>query len=158
MPLSHRPVWIACPTATEKDFHFRNHRILCVLGLDSREIALVQCAEDIASRAAADLVLLHVVPESTEALLHQATDGGARPLSKESAAKQLDRLARSLGASSTTSVMVGNPNQCVGVAAVEHAVDLVLVSRASGGSEAVYGDDLSEILWKLHCPLLTNCG
>ena len=53
--------------------------------------------------------------------------------------------------------MVGNPNQCVGVAAVEHAVDLVLVSRASGGSEPTTVM-ISEILWKLHCPLLTNCG
>ena len=75
MPLSHRPVWIACPTATEKDFHFRNHRICVYWARQQRDRIRVQCAEDIASRAAADLVLLHVVPESTEALLHQATDG-----------------------------------------------------------------------------------
>jgi nucleotide-binding universal stress UspA family protein len=142
----------------DENFRFGNHRILCVMGFNSNEVALVQHAEDMAQRTAADLVLLHVIPESSEALLHDAADGGSRPLSRDSAAARLDDLARTLRARSTTSVMVGEPRKCIGLAAARQPVDLVLVSRANGGLQATYGCNPSEILDNIHCPLLTIRG
>jgi hypothetical protein len=51
--------------------------------------------------------------------------------------------------------MVGDPEKCIGLAAREHAVDLVIVARANGTLPAAYGNDLGGILRKLACPLLT---
>ena len=51
--------------------------------------------------------------------------------------------------------MVGDPEKCIGLAAREHSVDLVLVSRQSGQLQAAYGNDLAGILGRLRCPLLT---
>lgn len=158
MRVSRLPLCIALPKMADGNFRFRNHRILCVLGFNSNEFALVHYAEEMAQRTTADLVLLHVVPESSEALLHDAVDGGSRPLSTDSATARLDDLARRLRARPTTSVMVGESHKCIGLTAAKQSVDLVLVSRANGGLQATYGCDLLEMLETLRCPLLTICG
>jgi nucleotide-binding universal stress UspA family protein len=155
MRLSHRPVCISSRTETDRDFRFRNYRILCVVGLDGKETALVRRAEEIAAKACAGLVLLHVVPEPTEALLYHAADSSCRPLSRERATEDLADLASSLRLPSTTSVMVGDPDKCVALAAREHSVDLVLSARGRAGLQSTYGIDLAGVLRRLHCPLLT---
>jgi nucleotide-binding universal stress UspA family protein len=126
-----------------------------VVGLDNRESALIHHAEDIAARADAELVLLHVVPEPSEALLYHAIDGGSRPLSRERAARDLADIARGLPLPSITSVISGDPHKCVSLAAREHSVDLVLVARGRPGLQATYENELPGIFRSLHCPVLT---
>ena len=156
MTLTRRSVFITSAAATDGDFRIRNSRLLCVAGLDnSGDTALLRHAELLAARTGSEVVLLHVVPEPSEALLYHAADGGARPLSRERAAVALTEVAGTLPLSSTTSVMVGDPDRCISLAASEHSVDLVLLSRASGGLQAAYDHDLADLLGKLHCPLLT---
>ena len=125
------------------------------MGLENRETALIQHAEDTATRADAELVLLHVVPEPSEALLYYAIDGGSRPLSRERAARDLAEIVRGLTLPSITAVMFGDPRKCVGLAAREHSVDLVFVARGRPGLQATYENDLPGIFRSLHCPLLT---
>ncbi len=154
MRLSRRPV---CITNNEIDteFRIRNRRLLCVVGLDNRESALIQHAADIAARADAELVLLHVVPEPSEALLYHGIDGGSRPLSRERAVRDLADIARGLPVPSITSVISGDPHKCVGLSAREHSVNLVLVARGRLGLQATYDNDLPGIFKSLHCPVLT---
>lgn len=154
MRLSRRPVCIT-NNEIDTDFRIRNRRILCVVGLDNRESALIQHAADIAARADADLVLLHVVPEPSEALLYHGIDGGSRPLSRERAVRDLADIARGLPLPSITSVISGDPHKCVGLAAREHSVDLVLVARGRPGRQATYDNDLPGIFRGLHCPVVT---
>ena len=153
MRLSRRPVCIT--NEIDTDFRIRNRRILCVVGLDNRESALIQHAADIVARADAELVLLHVVPEPSEALLYHGIDGGSRPLSRERAIRDLADIARGLPLPSITSVITGDPHKCVGLAAREHSVDLVLVARGRQGLQATYDNDLPGIFESLHCPVLT---
>jgi nucleotide-binding universal stress UspA family protein len=154
MRLSRRRVCIT-NNGIDTESRSRNYRILCVMGLDNRETALVQHAEDIAARAGAELVLLHVVPEPSEALLYHAVDGGSRPLSRKRAAGDLADIARSLRRPSITSVISGDADKCVGLAAQEHSADLVLLARGRPGLQATYENDLPGISRHLHCPLLT---
>jgi hypothetical protein len=64
-------------------------------------------------------------------------------------------LAQRFPAPRTTSVMVGDPDKCIALAAREHSVDLVLMSRASGQLQAAYRHDVAHTFGKLHCPLFT---
>lgn len=155
MRLSHRPVIVTSASATDGDFSVRNHRILCLVGLDDRETTLVRNAEELASRTTSDLVLVHVVPEASEALLYHAIDGGCRPLSRERATAELTELAHSLRLPAETSVCTGQPEKCIALAVRERPVDLVMMSRARGEWRAAYGSDLAGTLSRLQCPLLT---
>lgn len=155
MRLSRRPICITSAKATDSDFRFRNRRILCLVGLDDRETTLMRNAEELSTQTSSDLALLHVVPETSEALLYHAVDGGSRPLSKQRASADLNKVARSLGLPSATSAMVGAPDACVGLVVRDQPVDLVMVSRARGPLQAAYGSELADILSRLRCPLLT---
>jgi nucleotide-binding universal stress UspA family protein len=155
MQLTHRPVCITSAQGTDADFAFRHRRILCVLGLDGRETALLEHAQELAGKCGAELVLLHVVPETSEALLHHAVGNGVRPLSTQRATEELRDIVRALRMPATMSVVVGSPGKCIALAAREHSVDLVLVSRAHAGTDSTYDNDLDDVLSRLRCPLLT---
>jgi nucleotide-binding universal stress UspA family protein len=155
MRLTRRPVFVSSPNDIDGRFHIGHRRILCLVGLDSRETALIEHAQELADRTASELVLLHVVPEASEALLYHAVEGGARPLSRERAIGELAALMKKLRVGATTSVMIGDPGKCARLAAREHSVDIVLASRARSGLQAAYGNYLSGILSKLDCPLVT---
>ena len=124
-------------------------------GIDnSDEIGFVQHAQGIAERSGSHVVLVHVVPEPSEALLHHAVAHSRRPLSRERAAIDLARLARRSPVPSSTSVMVGKADKCIGWH-VEHSVDLVLASRGSRPFQAAYSHEPPGISGRLHCPVLT---
>jgi nucleotide-binding universal stress UspA family protein len=155
MQLSRRLVCVTSATAIDEDFRFRKYQIMCVVGLDGRETMLIRHAENMAVSTGAELVLLHIVPEPSEALLYHAIDGGSRPLSRERAARDLADMARGLRVPATTSVMVGDADKCVGLAAREHSVDLVLVSRGRLEVPAAYGAEVERLSRTLRCPLVT---
>jgi nucleotide-binding universal stress UspA family protein len=150
-----RPVCIAGADELDGDYRFRNRRILCVVGLDGKETGLIEQAQEIARRASAELVLLHVIPDPNEALLSLAVDSETRPLSRQRAANDLAHLVDTLRMPAVTSVMVGDPRKCIPLASREHSVDLVMMSRAGTRSHGVYSNDVKRVLPLLRCPLLT---
>lgn len=155
MRLSHRPMCVTPSHNIDKAFRSRNHRIMCLVGLDGRETMLIRHAGEIAASMGAELVLLHVVPEPSEALLYHAIHGSSRPLSKERAAGELADVARRLRVPVTTSLMVGDAKMCVRLTARKHPVDLVLAARSRADRPAVYGAEVERLLGRLHCPLVT---
>jgi hypothetical protein len=128
---------------------------MCVVGLDGRETRLIRHAENMAVSTGAELALLHIIPEPSEGLLYHGINGGSRPLSQERAARDLADLTRGLRVPATASVMVGDADKCVGLAAREHSVDLVLISRGCFELPAVYGDEVEQLVRTLGCPLVT---
>lgn len=154
MRLSRRPVCVT-PAASITDLPVPGPRILCLVGLDGKEAMLVRYAKDLAMARGAELVLAHVVPETSEALLFHAADGGLRPLSKERAARQLMNLARGRQVPVRTSLWIGDVAAGVRRAVREHSADLVLAARSHSGVMAVYGNDLDWLAGTVGCPLVT---
>lgn len=148
MELSRQPVCVTQAADVDADFRFRSRRILCVVGLDGKDAPVLQRAQQIANRCGAELILLHVVPEISEGLLHYAAAGGGRPLSTQRAKERVRALAVGLSVPVKTSVMTGEPAKCIGLSAREHAADLVIASRA-------HTTHLEPTLSRLDCPLLT---
>src|SRR5687767_7442958 len=85
----------------------------------------------------------------------RSADNGSRPLSRQRAIKIIGDLISALGMPAVTSVMVGDPGKCIPLAAREHSVDLVLMSRPHAKSYGVYSNYLERVLRRLPCPLLT---
>lgn len=154
MRLSRRPVGVA-PATSITDLPIPGDRIVCLVGLDGKEAMLVRYATDLASARGAELVLAHIVPESSEALLFHAADGGLRPLSKERAGRQLLNLTRGLPVPVKMSLWVGDVAEGVRRTVREHSADLVLAARSHSGVAAVYGNELDWLAGTAGCPLVT---
>ncbi|MBL8213330.1 MAG: universal stress protein [Bryobacterales bacterium] len=154
MGLSRRPVGVA-PAISITDLPIPGDRLVCLVGLDGKEAMLVRYATDLAIARGAELVLTHIVPESSEALLFHAADGGLRPLSKERAGKQLLNLTRGLPVPVKMSLWVGDVAAGVRRTVREHSADLVLAARSHSGVTAVYGNDLDWLAGTVGCPLVT---
>jgi nucleotide-binding universal stress UspA family protein len=155
MKLSRGPVCVTTAAEIDSDFRFRSRRLLCVVGLDGQDLPLVQYAQEIARRADAELVLLHVVPEVSEGLLYYAAGAGSRPLSKRRAAEDLLQLAACVSVPVTTLVMVGGSSNCIVSAAREYAADMVIAARPRAGTRFASTEDFEGALSQLRCPLLT---
>jgi nucleotide-binding universal stress UspA family protein len=155
MRQSRRPVCITSAAAACEDFRFRHHRIACVVGLDGRETGLLRHAEELAVRGGAELVLLHVVPEPSEALLYHGLYADPRPLSRELAARDLSAVAQTLRVPAETAVLTGNSAQCIAREASRYSVDLVVMARARRGVDSSCTSDPEYVAGKLDCPLIT---
>jgi nucleotide-binding universal stress UspA family protein len=160
MDSTQRPVCVTRMPDADSNVPFRCHSILCVVGLEDQDAALIQQAQEIATRSDARLVLLHIVPEISEGLLAYGVDRAqARPLSAKLAREKLVELAAGISLPITTSVMVGSPAKCIGLAAREHAADIVIASRVAPRARfecsGAYTMDLGAALSRLGCPLLT---
>ena len=160
MDSTQRPVCVTKMPDADSNPLFRCHSILCVVGLEDQDAALVQHAQEIAAKSDARLVLLHIVPEISEGLLAYGVDGAqARPLSAKLAREKIVELAAGISLPTTTSVMVGSPAKCIGLAAREHAADIVIASRVAPRARfersGAYTTDLGGALSRLGCPLLT---
>jgi nucleotide-binding universal stress UspA family protein len=154
MKSSGRPV---CVTKALNVDSVRYHcrRVLCVVGLEGRDTAVVQLAQEVATRSGSDLILVHVVPPVDEGLLSYSIDTAARrPLSTQLASEKLLDVAAGVPFPVTRSVMMGSQTRCIALAAREHSADLVVAGRSHLGSRGLYTADIEATLSRLQCPLL----
>lgn len=145
MKSTDRPILVTGLGDAEAGFNCR--RILCALALDGTDDATVLQAEALARRSGGELILLSVVPEIDEGMLHEVFLGANRPLSTYRATDRIQGIGRRLSVPYRTSVMIGSPYRCIGLAARQYSVDLVVASR----SEL----DMGAVFRRLTCPLLS---
>jgi nucleotide-binding universal stress UspA family protein len=145
MESTDRPVLVTGLADTDSRFHCR--RILCALTLDGTDGATVLQAEALARRSGGEPVLLSAVPDVSEGLLYEAIFGADRPLSTCLALDRLREIPRGLSVPYKTSVMIGSPHKCIGLAAQEYAADIVVAARAKLDVRALFRG--------LTCPMLS---
>ena len=160
MDSTQRPVCITKMIDVDSYLRFRCRRILCVVGLDGHDANVVKEAQEVARRTDAELILLHIVPEIDEALLAYGVSGTeGRPLSTKLARERIAELRSGISVPVMSSVMIGSPAKCIGLAAREHRADLVVASRVARRAQleraGTYTADLAAALSRLDCPLLT---
>jgi hypothetical protein len=90
---------------------------------------------------------LSAVPDVSEGLLYEAIFGADRPLSTCLALDRLREIPRGLSVPYKTSVMIGSPHKCIGLAAQEYAADIVVAARAKLDVRALFRG--------LTCPMLS---
>jgi nucleotide-binding universal stress UspA family protein len=160
MDSTQRPVCLAKTIDADSQLQFRCKRVLCIVGLEGQDTAVLQQSQELADRTNAELILLHIVPEISEGLLAYGVGGPeCRPLSIKVAREKLAELRKGISAFVTTSVMTGSPAKCIGLAAREHRADLVIAPRIARHARferaGTYTADLSATFSRLDCPLLT---
>jgi hypothetical protein len=125
-----------------------------VVALDGTDEPLVRFSEELARNCDATIVLLHVVPEVSEALLVYGIPGVEdRPLSREVAERRLRDLTAGLSLPHLTSIASGSAYRCIANAAREHNVDVVTTGRQRAG--AIADLEPASVLARVSCPVIS---
>ena len=150
------PVSVTSAKALANGRRFRCHRILCVLTLDGSDDPVVLHAEALANRFGGELLLLHVVPELSEALLaYGIAAADDRPLSESVAAQRIRELAAGISCPHSTSIVSGSAYTSISRIARKYGADLAVVGKPSSRCTDGSGLDLRTLLGRLSCPLLS---
>jgi nucleotide-binding universal stress UspA family protein len=150
---TNRPVCVTKARPAGRGPRFQCKRILCIVGLDGTDGPVLARAEQLSLRTGAELFLLHVVPEPSEALFLYGTAN--RPLSERLAVQQMRELAAGISCPHMTSVVTGSEHASISRTARERGVDLVLVSRPLQPGAEPPGIDLRALTARLGCPVLS---
>ena len=139
-------------------------RILVPTDFSACALPAVRYAAELADKFAAELVLLHVVPDAVLALpdavmptpaaytdLHALTEGGKSGLASLIAAEKLGRL------NPRAEVRIGSPAAEIIAAAADLHADLVCVSTHGRGGLArvLLGSVAEHVVREAPCPVLT---
>ncbi len=153
---TRRPVCLTSEKVLANGRRFRCHRILCVLTLDGSDDPVVLHAEALANRFGGELLLLHVVPEISEALLaYGIAAADDRPLSESVAAQRIRELAAGISCPHSTSIVSGSAYTSISRIARKYGADLAVVGKPSSGCTHGPGLDFRTLLGRLSCPLLS---
>jgi nucleotide-binding universal stress UspA family protein len=145
-----RPVWFDQLPIRRPATAFRS--VLCVVALDGTDDPLLQFSEEVARRSDATLILLHVVPDVSEALIAYGTPGmDDRPLSREVAEKRLRELTAGLSHPHLTAIATGSAYRSIAKLAREHQADVVITGRRK---RAMAGLDAGAVLSWVSCPVI----
>ena len=148
---SDRPLCFAKLSAPGPTRAFRS--ILCVVALDGTDDPLVRFSEEVAQRCDATLVLLHVLPEVSEALLAYGLPGiDDRPLGREVAERRLRELTAGLSRPHLTAITAGSAYRSIADLAREHKADVVITGRRDG---TLSGLDVGAVLSRVSCPVIS---
>jgi nucleotide-binding universal stress UspA family protein len=146
-----RPVCFARRAAPFPLTGFRS--VLCEVALDGTDDPCIRFSEEVAHRCDATLVLLHVVPEATEALLGFGVPGNEeRPLRKQVAELRMRELTSAMSFPHLTAITTGSAYSSLAELAREHNADLVITGRRNGALSGVEADAL---LSRVSCPVIS---
>jgi hypothetical protein len=149
--VTDRPVCFTRLTGPPPATAFRS--ILGVVRLDGTDDALLRFSEEVAQRSEATLVLLHVLPEVSEALIAYGIPGADdRPLSREVAEERLRDLTARLSHPHLTAITTGSAYRSIANLAREHAADVVITGRGDDGFPAL---DAGAVLSRVSCPVIS---
>jgi nucleotide-binding universal stress UspA family protein len=146
-----RPMCVAPLSATAPQTAFRC--ILCVVSLDGTDDPHVRFSEEVALRCDATLLLLHVLPEVSEAAMAYGLPGvDDRPLSREVAEQRLRQLTAGLSQPHLTVVSTGSADRSIASVAHEHNADVVITGRRD---RSFSGLDVNSVLSQVSCPVIS---
>jgi nucleotide-binding universal stress UspA family protein len=152
---SSRPVCVAEPAALRRQPSLQGGPILCAATLDGGDYPVLEEAERLALRTGAELILMAVVPEISEALSIEAVLGPYRPLSAALAETRLERLTADLQVPCRTLVKTGSPYRCIAKVARDAGAGMVITARRSPQFRLGWCLDLPRLRSMLRCPVVS---
>ena len=131
-----RPTYLTRLSVPTPVTSFRS--ILTVVALDGTDDPVIRFSEEVAQRCEATLVLLHVVPEASEALLAFGVPGTEDcPLSTQVAERRMRDLTAALAYPHLTAITNGSAYGSIANLVVEHNADVVITGRRDGALASI---------------------
>lgn len=148
------PVWIAKPLAVEAGSSFRCGRILCGIQFGAEGRRVLDYAARWAGAWGAELLIVHVVPEISEALLYTSLDySGEVELNPQSARDRMASMADMIDVPYQVESGMGNVSVVLRQMAARWRADVVIVGRGGAVDQRI-GMNLEDIIERAPCPVI----
>jgi nucleotide-binding universal stress UspA family protein len=151
-----RPVWVVNKRRLTSNPDFRSRRVLCGVELGVRGRKVVRYAARIAAGWDAALVIVHVTPEISEAMLaiYGLDETGEIELLPDEARQRLAPIAAEIAVPFELDITTGNVADCLRRAAKKHGAGLVVIGRGRQTGSARMGANTMEIISRSVCPVI----
>lgn len=148
------PVWIAKPQAVEAGSSFRCGRILCGIQFGAEGRRVLDYAARWAGAWGAELLIVHVVPEISEALLYTSLDYlGEVELNPQSARDRMAAMADMIDVPYQVESGMGGVSVVLRHMAARWRADVVIVGRGGAVDQRI-GMNLEGIIERAPCPVI----
>jgi nucleotide-binding universal stress UspA family protein len=150
--ITKRPLWVAGPECVRSKQPFQARRILCGLNLGAEGESVLRFAAQWAAAWGGELMVVHALPEISEAmLLYGLYESSAMELVPEAARRRITAMTSTADVPCVVDVRVGNVASVLRKAAKRWRADIVVVGR--GGSAGRTG--IADFIARSPCPVIT---
>jgi nucleotide-binding universal stress UspA family protein len=135
-------------------------RILCGVALGAEGESVLRYAAGLAKACAGELLIVHAVPEISEAMLmvYGLDDSGEIELLPQAARRRICSMAASLDVPYRVEAKIGDVAGIVRRFAKQWHADLVVVGRGRTTDRWQFGANVGDIIARSPCPVITVSG
>jgi nucleotide-binding universal stress UspA family protein len=158
--IANRPLWVAKQQSVLTEEPVRCKRILCGVPLGAEGEAVLQYAARLAKACSGELLIVHAVPEISEAMLmvYGLDDSGEIELRPDTAHRRVSSLAATIGVPYQVETKIGDVAAILRRFAKRWRADVVVVGRGRKTGRWQLGTSLGDIIVRSPCPVITHVG
>lgn len=158
--IADRPLWVAKPRSVRSEQPVRCKRILCAVALGAEGEPVLRYAAQLAEACGGELVIVHAIPEISEAMLtvYGRDDSGEIELLPEAARRRIRSMAASLDVSWRVEAKTGDVAALVRRFAKQWRADVVVTGRGRRTDRWQLGANIGDIIARSPCPVITVSG
>jgi len=151
------PVWVVKRRLVMANDTLSRRRIVCGIDLGKEGQAVLNYAGRTAAAWNADLVIVHAVPEMSDAMLmlYGLDETGEIELRPDAARRKITSMAAHIRVPFEVDVSIADPADYLRRAAKAHHAALVIVGRGRHTNEWSIGTNIGRIIARSHSPVIT---
>lgn len=155
----NRPLWIAKPASVAAAEPVRAKRILCCVEFGSQGEAVLRYAADLAAVSDGEVLVVHAVPEISEATMMTILDDcGEVELRADRAEERLAAMTATIDVPYQVEVKTGDVAAIMRRLAKRWRADVVVAGRGRRTNLRQLGPNISDIIVRAPCPVIAYPG
>jgi nucleotide-binding universal stress UspA family protein len=154
--IANRPVWVAKPKSVLSEQPVSCKRILCGVALGAEGESVLQYAARLARSYGGELLIVHAIPEISEAMLpvYGADDSGEIELLPEAARRRLCSMAACIDVPYRVEAKIGDVAAILRKLAKQWRADVMVVGRGRRTDRWQLGSNIGDIIVRSPCPVI----
>jgi nucleotide-binding universal stress UspA family protein len=158
--MANRPLWVAKPQSITAEKPVRCKRILCGVELGSQGESVLRYASRLARACGGELLIVHAVPEISEAMLmvYGLDDSGEIELLPKAAHRRLTSMTATIDVPYQVEARIGDVAAILRKFAKLWRADVVVVGRGRRTGLWQLGANIGDIIARSPTPVITDPG
>jgi nucleotide-binding universal stress UspA family protein len=158
--MTSRPLWVAKPPSVRMARPIRSGRILCGVGLEAEGQSVLHYAARCAAAWNGELLIVHAVPEISEAMLmlYGVDDSAKIELLPRAAEQAISSMAASIDVPWQVKTQVGDVAETLRKFARRWRADVIMVGRGRRTGQWQLGANIGNIMMRAPCPVMIYPG
>lgn len=158
--IANRPLWVAKPSSVMSGQPVRCKRIVSAVALGAEGGPVLRYAARLADAPGGELLIVHAIPEISEAMLmvDGFDDSREVELSPEAARRRICSMAASLNVPYRVKTIIGDVAEVVRRLARQWRADVVVAGRGRRTDHWQSGANIGDIIARSPCPVIAVSG